>query len=63
MSDREYSEHESENSFDENEENETDNLDKLLKGIGQETYQFELTKKIIKNHRKGAIRLRRKTSF
>ena len=35
MSDSEYSEHESENSFDENEDNEIDNFDELLKGTLQ----------------------------
>ena len=63
MSDREYSEHESGNSFDENEDNEIDNFDELLKVMGLEPYQFEPTKKIMKNHKKGAIRPRRKTSF
>ena len=63
MSGSEYSEHESENSFDENEDNKIDNLDELLKGMGLEAYQFEPTKKIMKTHRKGAVRLRQKTSF
>ena len=63
MSDSEYSEHESENSFDENEDNEIDNLEELFKEMGLEPYQFERTKKIMKNHRKETVRLRRKTSF
>ena len=37
MSDFEYSEHESEYSFDENEDNEIDNLDELFKGMGSRT--------------------------
>ena len=37
MSDFEYSEHESEYSFDENEDNEIDNLDELFKGMGSIT--------------------------
>ena len=48
MSDSKYSELESENSFDENENYEIDNLDKVFKGMGLEPYQFELPKKIIK---------------
>ena len=63
MSDSVYSEHESENSFDENEDNEIDNLYELFKKMGLEPYQFEPTKKNYENHRKGAVRLRRKTSF
>ena len=63
MFDSEYSEHESENNFDENEDNEIDNLDELFKGMGLEPYQFEPTKKIMKNHSKGAARHRSKTSF
>ena len=46
MSDNEYSEHQSENSFNENEDNKLDNLDELFKGMGLEPYQFEPTKKI-----------------
>ena len=61
MSDSEYPEHQSENSFDENEDNEIDNLDERFKG--KEPYQFEPTKNIMKNHRMGAVKLRRKTSF
>ena len=45
MSDSEYSEHESENSFDKNKDNEIDNLDKLFKRMGLEHYRFEPTKK------------------
>ena len=45
MSDSEYSEHKSENSFVENEDNRIDNLDELFKGMGLESYQFEYTKK------------------
>ena len=63
MTDRAYSEHESENNFDKNEGNEKDNLDELFKGTGLEPYQYEPTKKIMKNYRKRAVRLRRKTSF
>ena len=63
MSGSEYSEHESENSFDENEDNEIDNLHELFKGMGLEPHKFKPTKKIMKNHRNGAVRLRRKTSF
>ena len=63
MSDSEYSEHESENSFGENEDKEIDNLDELFTRMRLEPYQFEPTKKFMKNHRKGAVRLRRKTSF
>ena len=60
MPDSEYSEHESENSFDENEDNEIDDLDELFKGMGLEPYQFEHTRKIKENHRRGGVRLRRK---
>ena len=42
-----YSEHESESSFDENEDNQIDNLNKLFKGIGLEPYQFEPTNFLI----------------
>ena len=60
MSDSEYSEHESENSFDKNKNNEIDNLDKLFKRMGLEHYRFEPTKKKkMKNHRKGAVRLKK----
>ena len=53
MSDSEYSEHKSENSFDENEDKEIDNLDELFKGMGLEPHQFEPTKtKFRKIHRK-----------
>ena len=45
MSDSQYSEHESENSFDKNKDNEIDNLDKLFKRMGLEHYRFEPTKK------------------
>ena len=45
MSDSEYSEHESENSFDKNKDNEIDNLDKLFKRMGLEHYRFQPTKK------------------
>ena len=45
MSKSEYSEHEWENSFDENEDNEIDNLDELFKGMGLEPNQFEPSKK------------------
>ena len=38
MSDSEYSKHELENSFDENEDNEKDNLDQLFKGMELEPY-------------------------
>ena len=38
MSDSEYSERESKNSFDENEVNEMDNPDELFKGKGLEPY-------------------------
>ena len=63
MSDSEYSQHESENSFDQNEDNEIDNLDELFKGLGLEPGQFRPTKLIMKSQRKGVVRLRRKTSF
>ena len=63
MSDNEYSEHQSENSFNENEDNKLDNLDELFKGMGLEPYQFEPTKKNTKNHGKGAVKLKKKTSF
>ena len=46
MSNSEYCEHESENSFDENEDNEIENRDELFKGLGLEPYQFEPTKKL-----------------
>ena len=62
LSDSEYSQHESENSFDQNEDNEIDNLDELFKGLGLEPGQFRPTKLIMKNQRKGVVRLRRKTS-
>ena len=42
-----YSEHESESSFDENEDNQIGNLNKLFKGIGLEPYQFEPTNFLI----------------
>ena len=63
MSDGEYSEHESGNSFDENEDNTIDNLDELLKGMGIEPYQFEPTKKIMKNHRKGSNQIQKENIF
>ena len=46
MSNSEYCEHVSENSFDENEDNEIENRDELFKGLGLEPYQFEPTKKL-----------------
>ena len=49
MSDSEYSEHELENSFEENEDNEIANLAELFKGMGLEPYQFEATKKNYEN--------------
>ena len=42
-----YSEHESESSFDENEDNQIGNLNKLFKGIGLEPYQLEPTNFLI----------------
>ena len=60
--DSEHSEHKLENRFDKNKDNEIDSLDELFKGMGLEPYQFEPTKNM-KNHRKGAVRLRRKISF
>ena len=42
-----YSEYESESSFDENEDNQIGNLNKLFKGIGLEPYQFEPTNFLI----------------
>ena len=38
MPDSGYSEHESENSFDENEDNKIDKFDELFKGMGLESY-------------------------
>ena len=49
MSNCEYSENESENGSDENEDKEIDNLDERFKGMGLEPYQFKPTKK---NHEK-----------
>ena len=49
MPDSENSEHESENSFEEKEDNEIENLDELFKGIELESYQFESS---IKNYEK-----------
>ena len=62
MSDSEYFEHESENSFDDNEDNEIDNLGERFKGCEQNPTNSSLLKNM-KNHRKRAVRLRRKTSF
>ena len=53
MSDSEYSEHKSKNSFDENEESEIDNRDKLFKGMVIELYQF---KRIKNNYEKSQER-------
>ena len=49
MYDSEYSEHKSKNSFHENEDNETENLDEPFKGMGLNPTIMSLLKKLRKN--------------
>ena len=63
MSDSVYSEHESENSFDENEDNEIDNLYELFKEMGLEPYQFEPTKKNYEKSQEGSSQTQKKNIF
>ena len=62
-SDSEYSEHESENSSDKNEDNEIDNLHELFKGMGLEPYQFEPTKKNYEKSQEGSSQTHKENVF
>ena len=63
ISDSEYSEHVSENSFDKNEDNEIDNLDELFKGMGIEPYRFEPTKRNYEQSQEGGSQIQKENMF
>ena len=63
MSDSEHSEHEPENSFDENKDTEIDNLDELFKGMGLEPYQFEPNNKNYEKSQEWSSRTQKENIF
>ena len=63
MPDSGYSEHESENSFDENEDNKIDKFDELFKGMGLESYQFDPTKNNFEKSPEGSSQVQKETVF